>query len=71
VSRQAPEIAKEPRRKRRLHTTGPNQQLNIKASAKTVERLARKWPTGDIVRVARNKLSMFWWGGRGLVRGKG
>ena len=59
MSRQAPEIAKEPRRKR------PNQQLNIKASAKTVERLARKWPTGDIVRVARNKLSMFWWGAGG------
>jgi hypothetical protein len=37
-SRQAPRAAKEPRRKRRVYTTGRNRQFNIKATAETVER---------------------------------
>ncbi len=37
-SRQAPKAPKEPRRKRRVYTTGRNQQFNIKATAETVER---------------------------------
>jgi hypothetical protein len=37
-SRQAPKTAKEPRRKRRVYTTGRNRQFNIKATAETVER---------------------------------
>jgi hypothetical protein len=37
-SRQAPKAPKEPRRKRRLYTTGRNRQFNIKATSETVER---------------------------------
>jgi hypothetical protein len=37
-SRQAAKPPKEPRRKRRVYTTGRNQQFNIKATAETVER---------------------------------
>jgi hypothetical protein len=37
-SRQAPKPPKEPRRKRRVYTTGRNRQFNIKATAETVER---------------------------------
>jgi hypothetical protein len=37
-SRQATKAPKEPRRKRRLYTTGRNRQFNIKATAETVER---------------------------------
>jgi hypothetical protein len=36
-SRQAPR-AREPKRKRRVYTTGRNQQFNIKATSETVER---------------------------------
>ena len=36
-SRQAPK-AREPRRKRRVYTTGRNRQFNIKATSETVER---------------------------------
>jgi len=38
VSRQAPKAAKEPRRQRRLYTTGRNQQFNIKVSNETLDR---------------------------------
>jgi hypothetical protein len=37
-SRQAAKAPKEPRRKRRVYTTGRNRQFNIKATAETVER---------------------------------
>jgi hypothetical protein len=37
-SRQAPKSPKEPRRKRRVYTTGRNRQLNIKTTSQTVER---------------------------------
>jgi hypothetical protein len=37
-SRQAPRTPKEPRRKRRVYTTGRNRQFNIKATAETVEK---------------------------------
>ncbi len=37
-SRQAPRISREPKRKRRVYTTGRNRQLNIKATSETVER---------------------------------
>jgi hypothetical protein len=37
-SRQAAKIPKEPKRKRRVYTTGRNRQFNIKATAETVER---------------------------------
>jgi hypothetical protein len=37
-SRQATKTPKEPRRKRRVYTTGRNRQFNIKATSETVER---------------------------------
>jgi len=37
-SRQAVKVPKEPRRKRRVYTTGRNRQFNIKATAATVDR---------------------------------
>ena len=37
-SRQAAKTQKEPRRKRRVYTTGRNRQCNIKATSETVER---------------------------------
>jgi len=37
-SRQAPRIQREPRRKRRVYTTGRNRQFNIKATPETVDR---------------------------------
>jgi hypothetical protein len=37
-SRQAAKAPKEPRRKRRVYTTGRSRQFNIKATAETVER---------------------------------
>jgi hypothetical protein len=37
-SRQAAKAPKEPRRKRRVYTTGRNRQFNIKTTAETVER---------------------------------
>jgi hypothetical protein len=40
-SRQAPKAAREPRRKRRVYTTGRNRQFNIKATADTVDRFYR------------------------------
>ena len=40
-SRQAAKAPKEPRRKRRVYTTGRNQQFNIKATAATVDRFYR------------------------------
>jgi len=38
-SRQATKTQKEPRRKRRVYTTGRNQQFNIKATSETIDRL--------------------------------
>jgi hypothetical protein len=37
-SRQAPKSVKEPRRKRRVYTTGRNRQLNLKGTDATIER---------------------------------
>lgn len=37
-SRQAAKPPKEPRRKRRVYTTGRNQQFNIKATTETIDR---------------------------------
>ncbi len=37
-SRQAPKTTREPRRKRRVYTTGRNRQFNIKATVETVEK---------------------------------
>ena len=37
-SRQAPKAPKEPRRKRRVYTTGRNRQFNIKVTSETLER---------------------------------
>src|SRR5665213_2862061 len=37
-SRQAEKITKEPKRKRRLYTTGRNRQFNIKATTETIDR---------------------------------
>ena len=37
-SRQATKTLKEPRRKRRVYTTGRNRQFNIKATSETVDR---------------------------------
>jgi hypothetical protein len=40
-SRQAPRVPREPRRKRRVYTTGRNRQFNIKATTETVDRFYR------------------------------
>jgi hypothetical protein len=40
-SRQAPRVPREPRRKRRVYTTGRNRQFNIKATPETVDRFYR------------------------------
>src|SRR6202451_157230 len=40
-SRQAPRATREPRRKRRVYTTGRNRQFNIKATTETVDRFYR------------------------------
>jgi hypothetical protein len=40
-SRQAPRAMREPRRKRRVYTTGRNRQFNIKATTETVDRFYR------------------------------
>src|SRR5229473_5736362 len=60
-SRQAAKTLKEPRRKRRLHTTGRNRQFNIKATAETVERFykmadERKVPLCELMELALDAL---------------
>lgn len=60
-SRQAPKGAKEPRRKRRVHRTGRNQQFNLKATTETVERFykmadERKVPLGALLEQALDAL---------------
>jgi hypothetical protein len=40
-SRQAAKAPKEPRRRRRVYTTGRNRQFNIKATGQTIERYVR------------------------------
>lgn len=47
-SRQAAKTPKEPRRKRRVYTTGRNQQLNFKATAGTVERFYKMADDKDV-----------------------
>jgi hypothetical protein len=39
VSRQPARPPRQPRRKRRQYTTGRNQQINLKASSETIERI--------------------------------
>lgn len=41
ISRQPPRTAKEPRRKRRVYTTGRNRQFNLKASDRSIERFQK------------------------------
>jgi hypothetical protein len=60
-SRQAPKISREPKRKRRVYTTGRNRQFNIKATAKTVERFyimadERKVPLCELLEEALDAL---------------
>jgi hypothetical protein len=60
-SRQATRAPKEPKRKRRVYTTGRNRQLNIKATAETVERFykmadERKVPLGALLEQALDAL---------------
>jgi len=60
-SRQAAKTPKEPRRKRRLHTTGRNRQFNVKATAETVERFykmadERKVPLCELMELALDAL---------------
>jgi hypothetical protein len=60
-SRQAAKTPKEPRRKRRLYTTGRNRQFNIKATAETVERFykmadERKVPLCELLEQALDSL---------------
>jgi hypothetical protein len=60
-SRQAAKVPKEPRRKRRVYTTGRNQQFNIKASSETIERFykladARKVPLCELMEMAIDAL---------------
>jgi len=60
-SRQPPKTTKEPRRKRRVYTTGRNRQFNIKATAETVEKFykmadARKVPLCELLEQALDAL---------------
>jgi hypothetical protein len=60
-SREPPKVSKEPRRKRRVYTTGRNRQFNIKASAETVERFykmadERRVPLCELLELALNAL---------------
>jgi hypothetical protein len=59
-SRQAPKPAK-PRRKPRIHRTGRNQQLTVKATGDTIDRFYRfadlkKVPLGELLRLALDAL---------------
>jgi hypothetical protein len=47
-SRQAAKTPKPPRRKRRVYTTGRNQQLNFKATAVTVDRFYKMADERDV-----------------------
>jgi hypothetical protein len=56
-SRQATRIVKEPKRKRRVYTTGRNRQFNIKATADTVDRFykladEKRVPLGQLLEEA-------------------
>src|SRR5579862_9647333 len=60
-SRQAAKPPKEPKRKRRLYTTGRNRQFNIKATAETVDRFykmadERKVPLCELMELALDAL---------------
>jgi len=60
-SRQATKAPKEPRRKRRVYTTGRNRQFNIKATGETVERFykmadERKVPLCELLEQALDAL---------------
>lgn len=60
-SRQASKPLKEPRRKRRVYTTGRNRQFNIKATSETVERFykladERGIPLGALLQLALDAL---------------
>lgn len=60
-SRQAAKPVKEPRRKRRVYTTGRNRQFNIKATAETVERFykmadEKKVPLCELLELALDAL---------------
>ena len=60
-SRQAAKIPKEPKRKRRVYTTGRNRQFNIKATAETVDRFykmadERKVPLCELLEQALDAL---------------
>ena len=58
----APRTPKEPKRKRRVYTTGRNRQLNIKATSETVERFykmadERNVPLGALLEQALDSLN--------------
>lgn len=60
-SRQASKPPREPRRKRRVYTTGRNQQLNIRARGDTIERFCkladeRRVPLGELFEQAVSAL---------------
>jgi hypothetical protein len=60
-SRPVARAPKEPRRKRRVYTTGRNRQFNIKATAETVERIykmadERKVPLCELMEMALDAL---------------
>ncbi len=60
-SRQASRNVREPRRKRRVHRTGRNQQLNVKATKETIERFyrmadERNVPLGGMLELALDAL---------------
>jgi hypothetical protein len=60
-SRQAPKTQAPPRRKPRRFKTGRNQQLNIKATGETIDRLykaadARNVPLGEMLKQALDTL---------------
>ncbi len=60
-SRQPPKAQREPRRKRRVYTTGRNVQLNIKAKGDTIARFhkladERSVPLGELFELAVDAL---------------
>lgn len=60
-SRQAAKAPNTPRRKRRVHRTGRNQQFNAKATPETIDRFyklanEKKVPLGELLRLALEAL---------------
>jgi hypothetical protein len=62
-SRQAPKVAREPKRKPRTHRTGRNQQFNAKATPETIQRFYKmadegRVPLGELLKQGLDALDV-------------